>query len=105
MCETEAGGTEMDKPNGCLVGVIGIGNLLLRDEGVGVHALQVLDGQMLAGDVRLIDGGTDPWAALSAAEGCSTLLVLDAVTVVLVRPLGVAAALSLYVPAPPGVPA
>jgi hydrogenase maturation protease len=70
----------MDKPNGCSVGVIGIGNLLLKDEGVGVHALQALAVQLPAHDVKLVDGGTDPWAALSAVGGCSTLLVLDAVT-------------------------
>jgi len=61
------------------VGVIGIGNLLLRDEGFGVHALRALAGELEADGVRLIDGGTDPWSALSAAEGCRVLVVLDAV--------------------------
>jgi len=29
--------------------------------------------------VRIIDGGTDPWAALARAEGCRALVALDAV--------------------------
>jgi len=61
------------------IGVIGIGNVLLRDEGIGVHAVRALKGQLSQGNVRLIDGGTDPWSALSAAQGCAALIVLDAV--------------------------
>jgi hydrogenase maturation protease len=63
----------------CSVGVIGIGNLLLKDEGVGVHALRALQRAHGSNGVRFIDGGTDPWQAISRAEGCEDLLVLDAV--------------------------
>jgi hydrogenase maturation protease len=65
--------------NGRQVGVIGIGNLLLRDEGLGVHALRALEQRDLPGEVKLIDGGTDPWSALTALDGCEALIVLDAV--------------------------
>ena len=61
------------------IGVIGIGNLLLGDEGMGVHAVRALSGAGPIRGVKLIDGGTDPWGALSAAEKCSALLLLDAV--------------------------
>ena len=40
--------------------VIGVGNLLQKDEGVGVHAIQALQAIDLPKDVELIDGGTEP---------------------------------------------
>ncbi len=60
------------------VGVIGIGNRLMKDEGLGVEALRRLRGRSLQG-AELIDGGTDPWSALEAAAGCGSLVVVDAV--------------------------
>jgi hydrogenase maturation protease len=61
------------------VGVIGVGNLLLCDEGVGVHAVRALAADAPGAGVVVVDGGTDPWASLSAVRGCRALLVLDAV--------------------------
>jgi hydrogenase maturation protease len=40
--------------------VIGVGNLLLRDEGIGIHVVRALQEMDLPADVRLIDGGTSP---------------------------------------------
>jgi hydrogenase maturation protease len=40
--------------------VIGVGNLLLRDEGIGIHVVQALQEMALPTDVQLIDGGTSP---------------------------------------------
>jgi len=40
--------------------VIGVGNLLLKDEGIGIHAIKALQGKKLPSDVELIDGGTSP---------------------------------------------
>jgi hydrogenase maturation protease len=40
--------------------VIGVGNLLLKDEGVGIHAVKALQEIALPPDVKLIDGGTSP---------------------------------------------
>ncbi|MHC5034416.1 MAG: hydrogenase maturation protease [Planctomycetota bacterium] len=68
-----------DQTDGLRVGVIGIGNLLLTDDGVGVHAVRALAEDSVVGCVEFIDGGTDPWAALSAARDCRALVVLDAV--------------------------
>jgi len=59
--------------------VIGIGNLLLQDEGLGVHAVRELAEADPTDDVLYIDGGTDPWLALQRARGCSSLLLVDAV--------------------------
>jgi hydrogenase maturation protease len=40
--------------------VIGVGNLLMQDEGAGIHAVQALQAVPLPPDVKLIDGGTEP---------------------------------------------
>jgi len=62
-----------------LLAVIGVGNVLLKDEGVGVHALRALMREVSGEPVMYIDGGTDPWSALMEAECCSELIILDAV--------------------------
>ncbi|MHB8105289.1 MAG: HyaD/HybD family hydrogenase maturation endopeptidase [Dehalococcoidales bacterium] len=40
--------------------VIGVGNLLQKDEGIGIHAIQALEKIELPPDVKLVDGGTSP---------------------------------------------
>jgi hydrogenase maturation protease len=40
--------------------VIGVGNLLLKDEGIGIHAIRALQDMNLPPDVKLVDGGTSP---------------------------------------------
>ncbi len=40
--------------------VIGVGNLLFKDEGVGIHAIKALQEMNLPSDVKLVDGGTSP---------------------------------------------
>jgi hydrogenase maturation protease len=40
--------------------VIGVGNLLQKDEGIGIHAIKALQEMKLPPDVELIDGGTSP---------------------------------------------
>jgi hydrogenase maturation protease len=60
--------------------VLGLGNILNRDEGVGVHALRALEdhlGQQPC--VELVDGGVLGLNLLPLVEECSHLLILDAV--------------------------
>jgi len=62
--------------------VLGLGNLLNRDEGLGVQALKRLDtrlGEQSA--VELLDGGVLGLNLLMIVEECSHLLILDAVNV------------------------
>ncbi len=62
--------------------VIGLGNVILTDEGVGVHALrQVQENLGGRGNVTFVDGGTLGLELLSIASGASRLLLLDAVDV------------------------
>jgi hydrogenase maturation protease len=60
--------------------VLGVGNVLNRDEGLGVHALRMLSerGTAAAG-AELVDGGVLGLNLLPLVEGCERLLVLDAV--------------------------
>ncbi len=60
--------------------VLGLGNLIQSDDGLGVRALQRLESdRRLPRGVRLIDGGTAGIALLSDVYGAHRLLVLDAV--------------------------
>ena len=61
--------------------VIGVGNLLLKDEGVGVHVVQALQKNPLKGndELVLIDGGTCPDIYHLLPESIDKLIVVDAV--------------------------
>jgi len=60
--------------------VLGLGNLLNRDEGLGVHALRALERRLgPEPEVELVDGGVLGLNLLPVVEACSHLLVLDAV--------------------------
>jgi hydrogenase maturation protease len=61
------------------VAVIGLGNILLKDEGVGVHAVEALKRIYdLPEEVRLIDGGTLGLDLLPFIEGAEKILFVDA---------------------------
>jgi hydrogenase maturation protease len=60
--------------------VLGIGNLLMGDEGFGVHAIRALAQHAgLPADVELVDGGTGGMELLPQLEGLGRLIVMDAV--------------------------
>jgi hydrogenase maturation protease len=58
--------------------VLGLGNVLLKDEGVGVHIAGELQKQKLPGNVEVIDGGTASLDVLLLAGGIEKLVVIDA---------------------------
>ncbi|OGN95386.1 MAG: hypothetical protein A2Z77_03900 [Chloroflexi bacterium RBG_13_51_36] len=57
--------------------VVGIGNVLLRDEGIGCHVVHALEESALA-DVEIIDGGTCP-DVLQLLGDADKLVIVDAV--------------------------
>jgi len=60
--------------------VLGIGNTLMQDEGVGVHAVKALVRRYeLDLSVRVVDGGTSCMELLPTLEGVDLLIVVDAV--------------------------
>jgi len=59
--------------------VLGVGNLLLGDEGVGVHLIQRLREMEIDERVELIDGGTSLLDFLLRMEDISKLIIVDAI--------------------------
>jgi len=61
-----------------MVLILGIGNSLLQDEGIGFHLLNRLRAEKIHWPVEYMDGGTLSFGLTSAIESCSHLIVLDA---------------------------
>ena len=62
--------------------VLGLGNILNKDEGLGVQALKLLDARLgEQSEFELLDGGVLGLNLLMIVEECSHLLILDAVNV------------------------
>lgn len=60
--------------------VLGIGNILLTDEGVGVRAVERLESAYrLPAGVEVIDGGTCAMEMLEQLENLDALIVIDCV--------------------------
>lgn len=58
--------------------ILGIGNLLLRDEGVGVHVARALQMEGLPEDVSVLEAGTAFLDALPEIERADRIIVIDA---------------------------
>jgi len=59
--------------------VLGVGNILLMDEGIGVHAVHELMKETWPDDVDFIDGGTFTQDIFYLFREYETILVLDIV--------------------------
>jgi hydrogenase maturation protease len=57
--------------------IIGVGNLLMKDEGVGIHAIRELEQLNLPADVTLIDGGTSP-DLIACTRAGAKMIIIDA---------------------------
>jgi len=59
--------------------VLGIGNILMRDDGIGVRLMEALrDSRTCGADVEFIDGGAGGLGLMTIIESAQRLLVLDA---------------------------
>lgn len=62
--------------------VLGIGNTLLTDEGIGIHVLQALEPELSSWpDVTLLDGGTLSFTLAGPIEDADALIVVDAANI------------------------
>ncbi|WP_333783933.1 HyaD/HybD family hydrogenase maturation endopeptidase [Thermocrinis sp.] len=60
--------------------ILGVGNILLSDEGLGVRAVEKLkEGYIFPENVKLLDGGTLGIDLLYFLEGAERLIIVDAV--------------------------
>ena len=58
--------------------ILGIGNILLRDEGVGVRVIEYLQSQPLPKDVELFDGGTAGADLIDVLSDRKHVIIIDA---------------------------
>ncbi len=74
---TEAKKSKSDKKP--QITILGTGNLLLKDEGIGVHVIQRMEKLDLPENVKLVDGGTAGINMPHLIEGADKLIVIDCV--------------------------
>ncbi len=65
-------------PRPCPTLVLGLGNLLLRDEGVGVRVVQALERTRLPPGVEVVDGATAGLTLVDTLVGRRKVIVIDA---------------------------
>ena len=58
--------------------ILGIGNILLGDEGVGVHVIRELEKQHRPEHVAVLDGGTGGFHLLSIFQEYKKMILIDA---------------------------
>ena len=58
--------------------ILGVGNLLLKDEGVGIHIIRALEKENLPFGIDLMDGGTGGLHLLSWLEEYDRIIMIDA---------------------------
>jgi hydrogenase maturation protease len=65
--------------------ILGIGNTLLTDEGVGIHVLQALEPSLVDfpyfSDLTVLDGGTLSFTLAGPIEEADALIVVDAANI------------------------
>jgi len=58
--------------------ILGIGNVLMGDEGVGVHAIKELEKESFPPNVTLLDGGTGGFHLLEYLQEYPRIIMIDA---------------------------
>jgi hydrogenase maturation protease len=58
--------------------IVGIGNMLCRDEGIGVHVIEEMEDIELPSHIELLDIGTSTLDLISHLEGVKKLIAIDA---------------------------
>ncbi len=58
--------------------VLGLGNVLMGDEGIGVHVVRALEQRTLPDDVECLDGGTGGFTLLEPLENAGHIILIDA---------------------------
>lgn len=58
--------------------LLGLGNILMGDEGVGVHVLRALEKHSLPPDIECLDGGTGGFILLEPMQAADRIVMIDA---------------------------
>jgi len=59
--------------------ILGVGNLLLSDEGVGVHIAQQMMAMEMPPEVQVVEGGTDGFGRIDVIVQAERMILIDAV--------------------------
>ena len=59
--------------------VLGVGNELLSDEGIGVHTVKELSKRELPPEIEIMEGGTDGFGLIHIITDTDRLIVIDSV--------------------------
>ncbi len=58
--------------------VLGLGNILMGDEGIGVHVVRALEQHTLPEGVECLDGGTGGFVLLEPLQSADHIVLVDA---------------------------
>jgi hydrogenase maturation protease len=58
--------------------VLGLGNVLMGDEGIGVYVVRAIEAHTLPEGVECLDGGTGGFTLLEPLEGAGRIILIDA---------------------------
>jgi len=59
--------------------ILGVGNSILSDEGLGVHLVKRLQGEVFPDNVEIMDGGTLGLELLTYMDNVAKLIIIDCV--------------------------
>lgn len=68
----------MKKKENSKILILGLGNVLLQDEGIGVHTLRELEKLKWPENIDLLDGGTGGFVLLSLFNDYEQFIIIDA---------------------------
>jgi hydrogenase maturation protease len=58
--------------------ILGIGNTLLSDEGIGVYVIKEMEKKMLPEYIELLDGGTGNFTLIGPMQEADRVIIIDA---------------------------
>ena len=58
--------------------VLGLGNVLMGDEGIGVYVVREIEKHQLPPAVECLDGGTGGFTLLEPLENADRIIIIDA---------------------------
>lgn len=58
--------------------ILGIGNILMGDEGIGVEVVRALEKSVLPASVECLDGGTGGFVLLEPMQNAARVILIDA---------------------------
>jgi hydrogenase maturation protease len=58
--------------------VLGLGNILMGDEGIGVYTVRALEQHNLPPDIECLDGGTGGFTLLEPLQDADRIILIDA---------------------------